>query len=152
MAHCFRRLDIRRNCGFLHGKSPKEIIPLSSVSKGRTSLVSGEASKVGNELRRPKVLGLVAIMGFLYSLLLAPLPVAWHYGFAHALRMLVSSLLGMVCMYGFWKMWRWSVYAYAGLWVFDALHYWVLLRHRTGPPAVEAVFAVCGLIYLRRMQ
>jgi hypothetical protein len=64
--------------------------------------------------RRPLVLGVVSIVGFILALLWMPLPEAWHFGFGYGLHMLLSSLVGMVCMYGFWKMWRWSVVLYAG--------------------------------------
>lgn len=66
--------------------------------------------------------------------------------------MLLSGVLGMVCMYGFWKMWRWSVFVYAALCVLDILHYWVLLRSTVYAPGLESVFAIVGLIYMRRMR
>ena len=66
--------------------------------------------------------------------------------------MALRSLLGMVCMYGFWKMLRWSVYVYAALAVLDALHYCVLRPRAYGPPALEIAFAIVGFMYVRKMQ
>ena len=66
--------------------------------------------------------------------------------------MLLSAVLGMVCMYGFWKMWRWSVFVYAALCALDILHYWMLLRPTVYAPALESVFALVGFIYVRRMR
>jgi hypothetical protein len=102
---------------------------------------------------RPTAVSVIAIIGFIGSLIWAPLPPAWHLGFGYAFHMLLSSTLGMVCMYGFWRMWRWSVFVYAGLAALDTLYYCVLLRHRVyGPPALELVIALLGFMYLRRMR
>src|SRR6266446_5045127 len=101
---------------------------------------------------RPKPVAVVAVAGFVCSLLFVPFPRAWHIGLGYALHMALSSLLGMVCMYGFWKMWRWSVYIYATLAMLDVLHYCFLRPRAYGPPAVETVFAVVGFMYIRKMQ
>ena len=101
---------------------------------------------------RPKLLAVVAVAGFVSSFLWVPLPRGWHIGLGYAVHMALSSLLGMVCMYGFWKMWRWSVYVYAALAVLDALHYCVLRPRAYGPPALEIAFAIVGFMYVRKMQ
>ena len=102
---------------------------------------------------RPTVVTVVAVFGFIASLLWVPLPRAWQHGYWYASHMLLSSTLGMVCMYGFWKTWRWSVFLYAALAVLDILHYCLLLRHRVyGPPVVEFVIALVGIMYVRRMR
>jgi len=83
---------------------------------------------------RPKPVAVVAVAGFVCSLLFVPVsPRAWHIGLGYALHMALSSLLGMVCMYGFWKMWRWSVYIYATLAMLDVLPYGQI--GRTSPSA-----------------
>ncbi len=101
---------------------------------------------------RPRAVGVVAVIGLICSVFWLPLPPAWHRGIGYGFHMLVSSALGMVCMYGFWRMWRWSVFVYALLTLLDMLHYWILLRARVYAPAVEAVIAFVGLLYLRRMR
>ena len=94
----------------------------------------------------------MAVVGLICALLWLPLPPAWHRIFGYAFHMLVSAILSIVCMYGFWKMWRWSVFVYCALVVLDILHYWLLLRARVYAPAAEAVIALVGLLYMRRMR
>jgi len=123
---------------------------------GRIALMSDSFSKQGNEppaFARPRAVSVIAVIGFIVSLLWFPFPSAWHRGFWYAFHMLLSSTLGMVYMYGLCRMWRWSLFAYAGLVVLDTLHYCVLPRHRIyGPPTLELVIAVLAFMYLRRMR
>ena len=122
---------------------------------------SGGASHVNNSSKqgadpltpaRPLGVAVLSVIGFLVSLMLVPLPSAWHHGFGYAFRMLLSSVLGMVCMYGFWRMWRWSVFIYGGLAVFDAAHYLMLSHRGYGGPALESLIALLCFMYVRKMR
>jgi hypothetical protein len=104
------------------------------------------------DLARPKLIAVIAVAGFVCSLFLVPLPLAWHLGFGYAFYMALRSALGMVCMYGFWRMWRWSVYVYAALAMVDVFHFYMIRPREYGPPALEIVFALVGFMYVRKMQ
>ena len=93
---------------------------------------------------RPLALTVVSVVGFICSLVWIPVPKAFHYGIGYGLHLLLSSVLGMICMYGFWKMWRWSVLLYAVLCVIDVLYYWVILHQGNYSPALECFFARTG--------
>src|SRR5712675_405874 len=98
-------------------------------SLGRIARMSDSFSKQGNEppaFARPRAVSVIAVIGFIVSLLWFPFPSAWHRGFWYAFHMLLSSTLGIVGMYGLWRMWRWSLFVYAGSVVLDTLHYCVL--------------------------
>ena len=116
---------------------------------------SSQPEDVAPDPKRPLAIAVFSIIGFIVHLLWIPLPRAWHNGAGYGFHMLCSAIVGMVCMYGFWKMWRWSVLVYAALFIVDLLQYLLLLwhrPHRTLAPAVEIVFALVGLYYFRRMR
>ncbi len=67
---------------------------------------------------RPTSITVICVIGFAGSLIALPLifsPVAQQLGFGYLLYLGLSSLIGLVCMFGLWMMKKWAVYTYTGL-------------------------------------
>jgi hypothetical protein len=71
---------------------------------------------------------------------------------SYGAHLLLSSLLGLVCMYGLWRMWRWSLFVYAALCLIDLAYYWVLLRRHVYAPVLGCVLSAVCFLYVRKMR
>jgi hypothetical protein len=92
------------------------------------------------------------VIGLVGAAMALPLARAWRIGTIYSLQLLLSSVVGAVCMYGYWRLWRWAVFTYTGFCIIYQLllllwHHWNVLTL-----AVQAFVAVVGVLCLRRMR
>jgi hypothetical protein len=101
---------------------------------------------------RPPLLTCAVVIGLIGALMALPLGGAWRIGTVYAFQLLLSSVVGAVCMYGYWRLWRWAVFTYSGFCILYQLL--LLLWHHSNLPtlAIQAFVVVVGLIYLGRMR
>jgi hypothetical protein len=105
--------------------------------------------------RRPLVITIICVLGFLGALVTIPLifsPTARAIGEWYEPTLAAAALVGLVCMIGLWLMRRWAVYVYTAMCVINQA---VLLKMGVWNPLtliIPAVVIVVMFVYLRRMR
>jgi len=101
---------------------------------------------------RPLLLTCAVVVGLIGAVMALPLARAWRIGTLYAVQLLLSSVVGAVCMYGYWRLWRWAVFTYTGFCII--YQFLLLLWHHWNVTtlAIQAFVALVGLLHLRRMR
>ena len=94
----------------------------------------------------------LCILGFIGSLVVIPTILNSGISRFFSVYLIVSSLVGLVCMVGFWKMKRWAVYTYIGMFVANQIILLVTGMWTIASLLLPLVFIAIILMYFSRMK
>lgn len=103
---------------------------------------------------RPTALTIICVLGFLGAILTIPaffaslrLPIgAWYPPF-----LLLSGVIGLVCMIGLWKMKRWAVFTYTGFVILNQIILMITGNWSFLALLLPGIVIAIGFKYLPRM-
>jgi hypothetical protein len=83
-----------------------------------------EPTQQPNEKKRPTVITVVCLIGFIGAALLLPLvfsAASSKIGSWYPAYLGFSAIIGLVCMGGLWNMQKWAAYTYTGLFIINQI-------------------------------
>jgi hypothetical protein len=104
--------------------------------------------------KRPIIITIICVLGFIQTLITSPaifIDTSKIYGSGFNFYVLVSIIVGYLCVIGLWQMKKWAAYAYVGLFFLTLILSIAIGSFSIWPFLIHGVVLVIILFHLDKM-